>query len=399
MKVLITTDWYQPCINGVVTSVLNLQRELNAQGHQVRILTLSQTTRSYAEGDVTYIGAVSAGRIYPGARLRAKPALRLIQDLIDWAPDVIHSQCEFSTFLMARKIAEIRNIPIVHTYHTVYEDYTHYFSPSRKWGRRMVSLFSRRIISRTACVIAPTEKVRRILDSYRVNRPVYVVPTGIDLRKFALPADAGRRASLRQALGIPTAQFVLLYVGRLAEEKNIEELLACQASLARPDVTLLLVGGGPYRSVLEQRVRELGIESSVVFAGMVPPDQIAEYYRAGDLFVSASSSETQGLTYLEALSSGLPALCRKDSCLEGVLEDGVNGWQFENTLDFRARLDLFLSDESLRRHMARQAEDLAQRRFSASVFANRVTGVYTEAIRRHNSAQGEAAGGFFIANE
>jgi 1,2-diacylglycerol 3-alpha-glucosyltransferase len=382
MKVLITTDWYAPTINGVVTSVVNLRRELCAQGHEVRVLTLSGSPHSRCQDGVTYIGAVGAGKIYPGARLRTAPARRLIQELIGWKPDIIHSQCEFSTFLMARKISAVTGAPIVHTYHTVYEDYTHYFSPSRKWGRRAVAVFSRWIIAQTAAVIAPTAKVREILERYDVTRPVCVIPTGIDLRKFSGVSDRARLAGLRRELKIPEGNFVLLYVGRLAEEKNVEELLRFTAELQRPDVTLLLVGDGPYRQELQMQVRSLGLEEQVVFAGMVSPVQVPEYYRLGDLFVSASSSETQGLTYLEALASGLPALCRRDPCLSGVITDGVNGWQFRDDAEFRVHLLQFLRDRELRERMSRSAAEGARSEFSSETFASRVAAFYAQVLER-----------------
>jgi len=382
MKILITSDWYAPAINGVVTSVLNLQRELSAQGHDVRVLTLSRSPRSYCSGAVTYIGAISAGKIYPDARFRTAPARHLLQQLINWSPDVIHTQCEFSTFLMAKKIAAATGAPIVHTYHTVYEDYTHYFSPSRKWGRRAIAAFSRWIIARTACVIAPTDKVRALLERYQVNRPIYVIPSGIDLRQFTGMEDSARLAALKGDLGIPAGNFVLAYVGRLAQEKNIEEILRCTADLNREDVTLLIVGDGPYRDVLKEKVRELGIGSRTIFTGMVPPAQVADYYRLGDLFVSASTSETQGLTYIEALASGLPALCMKDPCLAGVIEDGVNGWQFQDEADFREKLLCFLKDASLREQMSRSAAELARSRFSSEQFARSVLEVYQQVLRQ-----------------
>ena len=162
MKILLTTDCYAPTVNGVVTSVLTLKQALTEQGHEVRVLTLSNSAHSYQEGDVTYIGAVSAGMIYPGVRLRTVPALALMRRLARWQPNVIHSQCEFSTFLMARRLAAATGAPLVHTYHTVYEDYTHYFSPSRRWGRTAVAAFTRWVVGQTACVIAPTQKVRRL---------------------------------------------------------------------------------------------------------------------------------------------------------------------------------------------------------------------------------------------
>lgn len=115
MKVLITTDWYKPAINGVVTSVCNLREELQQRGHEVKILTLSRTARSYEEEGVIYMGSVNAGYIYPGARLRVSPGRELYRGIIEWNPDIVHSQCEFSTFFMAKKIAEECKIPLVHT--------------------------------------------------------------------------------------------------------------------------------------------------------------------------------------------------------------------------------------------------------------------------------------------
>lgn len=381
MKILITTDWYAPAINGVVTSVLNLQRELTAQGHDVKVLTLSRTLRSYRIGNVTYIGAVSAGKIYPGARLRTAPARHLLAALIQWCPDVIHSQCEFCTFLIARKVANATGAPLVHTYHTVYEDYTHYFSPSRKWGRQAIATFSRIILARTAAVIVPTEKVENLLLSYQVQQPIYVIPTGIDLSLFSNPPAPERLRQMKEKLGISEESFLLVYVGRMAEEKNVDTLLHCLASLRREDVSLLLVGNGPYRSMLEAEARELGIEKNVIFAGMVPPQEVPDYYHLGNLFVSASTSETQGLTYIEALSSGLPALCRRDPCLTGVIEDGVNGWQFRDPVEFRVYLNRFLESRKLRVEMSRQAVKLANENFSAAAFADHVLEVYHQVIK------------------
>ncbi len=380
MKVLITSDWYAPTVNGVVTSVLNLQRELVAQGHEVRVLTLSESRHTLVRDGVTYVGAMSAGVIYPGARLRTALATRQVQSLIRWRPDVIHTQCEFSTFLLARKISDRTGAPIIHTYHTVYEDYTHYFSPSRAWGRRMVAFFSRHVVTQTACVIVPTEKVRSLLKNYGVRKPVYVIPSGIDLRRFSSPVDKEHLSRMKEELGIPKGNFVLTYVGRLAKEKNVEELFASLAGLERKDVTLLVVGDGPYRQALEAAVQELNLEDRVIFTGMVKPDRVADYYRLGDLFVSASTSETQGLTYIEALASGLPALCRKDACLDGVIEEGVNGWQFESSEEFLAHLREFLTDEELRASMRAAASDHIQKTFSAERFARRAAAVYAAAV-------------------
>lgn len=233
MKVLITTDCYTPTVNGVVTSVLNLRKELLLRGHDVRILTLSQTTRSFSQDGATYIGSLGAGKVYPGVRVKSALASGCIQELIAWKPDVVHSQCEFSTFFLALKISKRLKIPLVHTYHTVYEDYTHYFSPSQTWGRYMAARLSRWILEKTDCVIAPTGKVRTILEGYGVDREIRVIPTGIDLGCFTSAADTGVTADLKQSLEIPDDNRILLYVGRLAREKNLEEVLTYFANCVR----------------------------------------------------------------------------------------------------------------------------------------------------------------------
>nr|WP_317284689.1 MULTISPECIES: glycosyltransferase family 4 protein [Oscillospiraceae] len=387
MKILITTDWYSPAVNGVVTSVLNLRRELELRGHEVRVLTLSQDLHSSVQDGVTRIGSVAAGLVYPGVRLRTALAGRWVRELVEWGPDVVHSQCEFSTFFLARRIAEELNVPLIHTYHTVYEDYTHYFSPSVRLGRRAVAALSRWVAARTDCMIAPTGKVRTLLQGYGVRTPVFVVPSGIDLRRFQRPPVPGCRASLLAALDIPRENLVLVSVGRLAAEKNLDELLRFRAAMGDQAVTLLLVGDGPYRAQLEREAADLGLRApQVVFAGMVPPQQVAEWYQLGDLFVSASSSETQGLTYVEALAAGVPALCRADPCLSGVIRDGENGWQFRDFSDFMSKLEAFRAHPELRRALSEQAAASA-RDYSAEEFARRVEAIYLAQIARRSGRE------------
>lgn len=381
MKILLTTDWYAPAINGVVASVLLLRRELKAMGHSVRVLTLSPSRHSYREGEVTYLGSVPAGIVYPGARLRTSHGEDLVRELLDWGPEVIHSQCELSTFSLARRLAEELDVPLVHTYHTVYENYTHYFSPSVKWGRRAVAAFTRHIAARSSAMVAPTEKVAQILYRYGVSAPVYVVPSGIDLGRFEQEPDPGQRERMRDALGIPAENTVLLCLGRLAEEKNITELLDLLKKTP-DDVTLLLVGDGPYREALETQVEERRLEGRVIFTGMVPPDQAPAYYHLADLFVSASTSETQGLTYAEALASGLPVLCRADPCLEGVIQTGSNGWQYRDEAAFQACLRAYRADPALGKTMSQAARACAQQ-FSPQTFATRIETIYRTQIARH----------------
>lgn len=379
MKILLTTDWWTPAVNGVVRSVTLLRRELLALGHDVKVLTLSPDSHSYERDGVIYLGSLSADRVYPGARVRFAAWNRWMRALTDWRPDVIHSQCEFSTFLPAWQLARRCNCPLVHTYHTAYEDYTRYLIPSERCGHVAVKELTKLFSGRCDAILAPTGKVAAMLDQYGVSCPVYTVPTGIDLEAFR-PIPPEDKPALRRALGLPEGeQTILVSVGRLAAEKNHGELLrllAKEPAGQRP--LLLFVGDGPVRAQLEQQAADLGLVDRVMFAGMVPPTEVVRYYQAGDAFVCASQSETQGLTYFEAMAAGLPLVCRADPCLDGVVTNGVDGWQYATAAGRDSALAALLADEGLRRAMGGRAARTAQE-FSAAQFAQRAEALYREA--------------------
>ena len=379
MKILLTADAYKPTINGVVTSLVNLQQGLTQLGHEVRVLTLSETHTTYYQDGVWYLSSLDSGTIYPGTRVRDTLARKPLKDLIQWRPDVVHSQCEFSTFSLAKRIAHAVGAPLVHTYHTLYEDYTTYFSPNERMGRAMAQLFSRRILAKTDAVIAPTSKIDRLLRSYGVDKPIKIIPSGIDLSRFAPSAEQNDSDALKAHLGIPSGNHVIIYVGRLAKEKNLEELIA-NFPLDRTDLTLLLVGDGPQRQHLEQQVVDLGIQKQVVFAGMQRQQDIPTFYRLGSVFCSASTSETQGLTYVEALASGLPVLCRADDCLDNLIEDGSNGWQYHTKEEYHQYLDLLCSDANFYKKLSDQALS-SSARYDRLKFTESVIDVYEQLIK------------------
>lgn len=345
MKILITTDVYTSNVNGVVTSIKNLTKALTERGHEVRILTLSQRGASYREGNVYYIRSLDAGKVYPGARAAVSPCHRFVKELVEWKPDVVHSQCEFTSYFYARCIAKQAKAPLLHTYHTIYEDYTHYFSPSEKLGKKAVAFLTRHLLKKADGVIAPTDKVARLLYSYGVEVPVYTVPTGIDLT----PYEEARREREREGWRRLNSAPILVTVGRVAKEKNLDEILNFLATKRGSRYHWLVVGDGPHRAELETRCRELGLSRRVTFTGMVDPKEVPFYYQMGDAFVSASTSETQGLTYVEALSSGLPAICRKDDCLQGVISNGKNGWQYETAEEFFDALEILFPESLVHR--------------------------------------------------
>lgn len=377
MKILITTDLYTVTTNGVVTSVRNLYEELTRSGHEVRILTLSESGRSRKEGDVYYIRSVSLERVYPQVRMPTSYRHRLIRELVRWKPDVIHSQCEFFTFQYAQRISKLTGAPIVHTYHTLYEQYVGYLFKSKRLGRRVVKVLSRKRLKRVKRVIAPTHKVEDALRDYGMKNPISIVPSGIDLEQSMLRISAEERQERRLALGIENDRFVLLNLGRLGTEKRVEELLCLFADARKenPSLIFLIVGDGPARKQLIKQCDELGITDSVIFTGMVDPKQVHCYYQLADLFVSASTSETQGLTYVEAAANGLPLLCREDPCLQDVLLLGQNGYTYSDERGFMDALLYIVSDSKWRESAGLKSRELASR-FDKRIFADSVESVY-----------------------
>ncbi|MBQ2468989.1 MAG: glycosyltransferase family 4 protein [Clostridia bacterium] len=386
-KILITTTWYAPVINGVVTSVLNLKRGLEELGHEVRVLTLSRNIHSHREGDVTFVGSVSAGKLYPNARMKMTRARQLVKDLIDWRPDIVHSQCEFNGFHAARKIAEACGAPLVHTYHTVYEDYTHYFSPSERLGKSFVKALSRAILNKTDIVIAPTRKVEELLRGYRVAVPIVTVPSGLDLSRFDITDIGEKSKAIRRDLGIGDEKRVLVYLGRLAKEKNTEELIYLLKEENDPDMLLVIVGGGPYGEELEEFAEAMGVSDRVIFVGMVPPEDVVYYYRLGDVFVSASQSETQGMTYVEAMASGQAILCKKDPCLTELVTDGVDGFQYTTKNEFSELLAGLFESEEYRRKIGDAAAESVREKYSIGYFARSVLDVYETALNERKTKE------------
>ncbi|HMM69342.1 glycosyltransferase family 4 protein [Gudongella oleilytica] len=383
MKILIATDWYKPIVNGVVTSVTNLERELLAKGHDVRILTLSNSLHSRKEGNVYYIKSVSADKLYPGARASIYLFGELYDEILKWAPDIIHTQAEFTTFIFAKRIVKALGIPHVHTYHTVYEDYTHYFSINEQIGKKTVAYLSRRLLDALDEVIVPTAKVKRLLEGYGVIPRISVIPSGIRLDSFYQNTNDLEQKELKSHLGIAPDKKVLVYVGRLAKEKNLDELLDYYKRLDRNDTVLLITGIGPYRSRLEKLVDAMELTDRVIFVGLVEPSTLHKYYKLGDIFVSCSTSETQGLTYIEALACGVPPICRRDLALEGVINDGINGYQYDTFEEFKSRVEELLSDETKRTEISGRAVENSLG-YSTGIFADSVEELYSRVLNKHN---------------
>lgn len=249
-----------------------------------------------------------------------------------------------------------------------------------------------------------------------MENEIAVIPTGIDIKKFTGKENTGVTKALKLKYDIPEGKTVLLSLGRLGFEKRIDELLyglkeliqktgsemqlssdsidgemeaISQNAGSREDVLLLIVGGGPARESLENLAKNLEIQEHVRFTGMVSPEEIADYYKLGDIFVCASTSETQGLTYIEAMASGLPLVCRKDSCLYGVLEESGNGYAYENLDTFAEEIERLIEQPALRVKMGGHSRNLAEH-FGTRKFGNSVESCYYRAIFKRKCEEYES---------
>ena len=382
MKILISTDLYTINTNGVVTSVRNLMEELSKKGHEIRVLTVSEKLKSHQDENIYYIKSLPLGAVYPDVRMPlSNHHHRFIRELIDWKPDLIHSQCEFFSYQYACYISRKAGAPIVHTYHTLYEQYVTYIFPSQRIGAFFVGKLSKYRLRKAEAVVAPTQKVETVLKSYGLRNPIHVVPSGIALEQHKQRISEEERKRRRAELGIPEDALGLLNLGRLGTEKNLTEIieLFAVARSQNSKLKLLIVGDGPARKDLETTAERLGVAENVIFTGMVPPEEVHAYYQLGDVFASAATSETQGLTYVEAAANGLPLLCRKDPCLDGVLVDQCNGWEYEAEEEFCDIIHAILNNPGWCQTAGTQSEQIAAS-YDKSNFAQKIEAIYETVV-------------------
>jgi 1,2-diacylglycerol 3-alpha-glucosyltransferase len=385
LNIALFTETYYPEINGVATSVYMLKNELENRGHNVYVFTT--TTPGAPEHEHNVFRVPSIPFIFITERrvgLFYQPKLAQVIKKLNL--DIIHTHTEFSLGIFGRIMAKELKLPIVHTYHTIYEDYTHYLTHVKALDRRAKAFA--RIYSKVVCntaeqVIVPTEKTKELLMRYSVHKDISVVPTGINLRKFdpkQYPEEDVK--ALKNKYGIKPEEKVLLYLGRVSEEKNVEEIVNAMPDYmkSRENVRFVIVGSGPALEKLQNMVKQLHIEDRCVFTGSQPWDRIGLFYRLGDVFVSASRSETQGLTYIEAMASGLPVVAREDQCLEDILVQGQNGYTFTDKDGLYRGLDQVLFFDKETDYSQNAMKKVS--RYSTQEFAYQVEKVYQQVMSR-----------------
>jgi len=335
MKIGMFTETYVPEVNGVVTSILTLKNELERLGHQVYIFC---PTNPEVEEMPNVLRLPSIPFVnYEDRRVIVRGLHEATQLAKRYDLDIIHTHTEFGAGILGKMVAKKMNIPVVHTFHTYYEDYLHYFANGKLTPRPVIKRYCKFILDDMDGVICPSKKVTDWLESMDVESPMTIIPTGIYVDKF-LREDITDEdiANLRKKLGITDDEIMLLSLCRVSYEKNIQALIKGFVDIhkQKPNTKFVIVGKGPYMEDLQELAKELGLTDSVQFAGEVPNTEAAYYYKAADYFVSASTSETQGLVYPESIASGTQVIAANSIYLESLLNHPSLGITYDGDEHF-----------------------------------------------------------------
>lgn len=388
MRIGIFTETYAPYISGLVTSEVMLKKALEKQGHEVYVVTANLKSFKYdwdPENRILKIPGLPTG-IYD-SRLTSIYPVKAVNKIKSWKLDVIHSQTEFAIGTFARIIAKQYNIPLVHTYHTLYEDYVHYITKGyfNKSSKKIVEYLTKFYCETTATeLIVPTNKIYKLFkEKYKFKKNIHIIPTGIEVERFYTEnIDLKQVDNLRKSLKINKKDFVILFVGRLASEKNIEFLINSQKELLKKhnNIKLIIVGDGPDKEAYEKLCKTLEIDDKVIFTGKAAWEDMPYYYHLADVFATASKTETQGLTIIEAMAANTVPICMKDEAFQSMITEDLNGLFFETEQEYQEKILYLYNNQKELDYLNKQARIQAEH-YGSKNYADRAIEVYERAIK------------------
>ena len=389
MKIAIFTDTYPPFINGVSTSAYNLVKTLKEHGHDVIVVTpRSDDGKLELIDGVIRVPGLELKKMY-GYRITTFYSRKILKMLKDFGTEIIHNQTDIGVGQFARIASRQLHVPQVYTYHTAYEDYTYYVVHGLmdRIGKKAMRGYAKTVAKNCTEFITPSMKTKEYMRSVGSDIYINVVPTGIDFSLFdEKNIDKEKQKEFKKQHGIGENTKVFLLLGRVAKEKSMDYSIRGFAMFINKhpevDAKLIVVGDGPQRNELEQLTHELGINKYVDFIGKVPASEVPFYYHLADIYTSASITETQGLTFMEAMASGTIVLARFDTNLSDTITDGQTGFFFtdENSFVEKAERIFALSDEG-RKKIIDQAFETVDK-YSISKFYDNIMEVYNRALKK-----------------
>ncbi len=392
MKIGLFTEVYPPYISGVSTSVQMLKEALEKMHHTVYVVTANLIDNKFkydAKERIIYLPGIKTG-IYETklTTIYSKKALKIIKE---WDLDVIHSQTEFGVGTFSRIVAKKLNIPVVHTYHTIYEDYTYYITHnhfknlSKKLAIKLTKFYCDKKCNE---LIVPTLKIATLLKQYGINKNIHIIPTGIDTEKFIINKKMiPIIKKIKNKYKIKDTDFVIGNVGRVAQEKNlIEEIKAFKELLKYGEnYKLMIVGDGPLLKEIKNLVKKLDIEKNVIFTGKVKYELMSAYYNTFNVMISFSTTETQGLTIIEGLAASLPVVAIYDEAFTDMVTSNYNGLFFHNTEEFIQAMIELKNNKTKYKEFKTNAKNSIYK-YSKEVFAGECLKVYFQAIKNYKKS-------------
>ena len=389
MKILFISDVYFPRVNGVSTSIRTFVGQLQEMGHTVHLIAPEYGVQTE---DEAWIKRIPARGIYfdPEDKLmKYGVALDSLSELRKEAYDLIHIHTPFVAHYLGLKLAHLLNVPCVETYHTFFEDYLHHYLPwiPKNLARSLARGISRRQCNAVNAIVAPSQPMLDVLREYGVTVKAEVIATGLQAHSFA-PADGdGFRAKHDIALN----RDVLLYVGRVAFEKNISFLLDMVVALRKkkPDVLLIIAGEGPAEASLHKKAQELQLQNNTKFIGYLDRNtELNACYKAADVFVFSSKSETQGLVLLEAMAQAVPVVAIAELGTKSILIEGEGALIApEDATVFADRVFSLLNDENKRQQLGTAAKKYVENRWTSRMQAERMAQFYEQLVSQNGDSK------------
>ena len=378
MNILLISDVYFPRVNGVSTSIRTFTEQLQKLGHSVHLIAPNYRVETIDEAWITRVPARSIYFDPEDKLMKYNEILRLLPMLKSKKFDLIHIHTPFVAHYAGLKLGKLLQIPVVETYHTFFEDYLHHYLP---WIPKFAARGLARLISKNQCnqvdaIVAPSQPMLDVLRTYGISIKAEVIATGLQETSFSV-ADG---EVFREKQGIAQNRPMLLYVGRVAFEKNIDFLVRVTQLLTKdmPEVLLVITGEGPAEHSLRALVKTLGMENNVQFIGYLDRNtELNACYKAADIFVFASKSETQGLVLLEAMAQATPVVAIAELGTASILVEGQGAMiAVEDEAEFAHIVHALLANPVHREHLGERAREYAHSKWSATKQAERMLAFY-----------------------
>lgn len=385
MRIALFAETYLPNISGVVTHVHALRVGLERLGHEVLVVCGdNRFGRHMLKDNVLYCPGFVSQKFY-GYTLSKPWSRERAAYIKDFDPDIVHLHTEFGIGYFGMNWALHHKVPLVYTLHTMYDDYVYYIAPKPfiPAARSLSHRFFSRYIKNCDAITGPSMKCQEYADAVGCHRQVHIIPNPVELDKFAPGSVTEEQIeAVRRKHNLPADNTYALFVGRLGREKSCDVLLDFWAEAVSPEdnLQLLIVGDGPVRPELMAQAERLGITDRVVFPGKVMHDDIPPYLALGSLYATASLSDTNSISMLEGMASGLPVLQLYDPINGDQINEGINGYTFKDPAELKQKLALWraLSAEDKAKLAESTRESVAKKGYET--LAQNLLAVYDEAI-------------------